>query len=247
MFERFTDQARRAVVLAQEEARIFNHNYIGTEHLLLGLLQEGEGTAARALESMGITAEAARSVVEARVRRGRAQPTGRIPFTPAAKKSLEGSLTEAVGLGQDYIGTGHVLLALIRTGEGVAVEALVSLGADLDQVRERVSQRLPDDTERRPAAGLRRATLREEPRQAGIGALFDVIDDRLGAIEQHLGITRAEAEPGRGAGPGSAPGEGSGRADDAARLRTEVDRLRTLLREHGIDPGDAEDPPAAAG
>jgi ATP-dependent Clp protease ATP-binding subunit ClpA len=246
MFERFTDQARRAVVLAQEEARTFNHNYIGTEHLLLGLLREGEGTAARALESMGITAEAARSVVEARVGRGGAQPTGRIPFTPAAKKSLEGSLTEAVGLGHDYIGTGHVLLALIRTGEGVAVEALVSLGADLDQIRERVGQRLPDDTERQPAGGLR-ATPREEPRQAGIVALFDAIDDRLSAIEQHLGITRAEAWPGRGTGPGSAPGEGSGGADDAARLRTEADRLRTLLREHGIDPGDAEDPSAGAG
>jgi ATP-dependent Clp protease ATP-binding subunit ClpA len=246
MFERFTDQARRAVVLAQEEARTFNHNYVGTEHLLLGLLREGEGTAARALESMGITAEAARSVVEARVGRGGAQPTGGIPFTPAAKKSLEGSLTEAVGLGHDYIGTGHVLLALIRTGEGVAVEALVSLGADLDQIRERVGQRLPDDTERQPAGGLR-ATPGEEPRQAGIVALFDAIDDRLSAIEQHLGITRAEAWPGRGTDPGSAPGEGSGGADDAARLRTEADRLRTLLREHGIDPGDAEDPSAGAG
>jgi ATP-dependent Clp protease ATP-binding subunit ClpA len=247
MFERFTDQARRAVVLAQEEARIFNHNYIGTEHLLLGVLREGEGTAAQALGSMGITAEAARSVVEARVGRGRAQPTGHIPFTPAVKKSLEGSLTEAVGLGQDYIGTGHVLLALIRTGEGEAVETLVSLGVDLDQVRERVNQRLPDDTERQPAGGPRRAMPRAEPRQAGIAALFDAIDDRLSAIEQHLGMTRAEAEPAGGTGPGSTPGEGSGGADDAARLRTEVDRLRTLLREHGIDPGDAEDPSAAAG
>jgi ATP-dependent Clp protease ATP-binding subunit ClpA len=247
MFERFTDQARRAVVLAQEEARLLNHNYIGTEHLLLGLLHEGEGTAARALESMGITAEAARSVVEARVGRGTGQPSGHIPFTPAAKKSLEGSLREAVGLGHDYIGTGHILLAIIRTGEGVAVEALVSLGVDLDQVRERVGQRLAEETERQPAGGLRRVTARQEQRHGEIVALLDAIDDRLSTIEQHLGITRAEAEPGPGTDPESAPGEGSGGADDAGRLRTEVDRLRTLLREHGIDPRDAEDPSAAAG
>src|ERR1035438_636575 len=118
MFERFTDRARRVVVLAQEEARMLNHNYIGTEHLLLGLIHEGEGVAAKVLESMGISLEAVRQQVEEIVGRGKDAPSGHIPFTPRAKKVLELSLREAQILGHNYIGTEHILLGLIREGEG---------------------------------------------------------------------------------------------------------------------------------
>ncbi|MGQ9475718.1 MAG: ATP-dependent Clp protease ATP-binding subunit [Actinomycetota bacterium] len=142
MFQRFSDRARRVVVLAQEEARMLNHNYIGTEHLLLGLIQEGEGVAAKALESMGISLEAVRSQVEEIIGRGSTAPTGHIPFTPRAKKVLELSLREALQLGHNYIGTEHILLGLIREGEGVAAQVLTKLGADLDRVRNQVVQLL---------------------------------------------------------------------------------------------------------
>ncbi|RJP30841.1 MAG: ATP-dependent Clp protease ATP-binding subunit [Actinobacteria bacterium] len=142
MFQRFSDRARRVVVLAQEEARMLNHNYIGTEHLLLGLIQEGEGVAAKALESMGISLEAVRSQVEEIIGRGSSAPTGHIPFTPRAKKVLELSLREALQLGHNYIGTEHILLGLIREGEGVAAQVLTKLGADLDRVRNQVVQLL---------------------------------------------------------------------------------------------------------
>ena len=131
MFERFTDRARRVVVLAQEEARLLNHNYIGTEHILLGLIHEGEGVAAKALESLGISLEAVRSQVEEIIGQGGSSPSGHIPFTPRAKKVLELSLREALQLGHNYIGTEHILLGLIREGEGVAAQVLVKLGADL--------------------------------------------------------------------------------------------------------------------
>jgi ClpA/ClpB-like protein len=140
MFERFTDRARRVVVLAQEEARILNHNYIGTEHILLGLIHEGEGVAAKALESLGISLEAVRSQVEEIIGQGQAAPTGHIPFTPRAKKVLELSLREALQLGHKYIGTEHILLGLIREGEGVAAQVLQKLGASLNRVREQVIQ-----------------------------------------------------------------------------------------------------------
>ena len=142
MFQRFSDRARRVVVLAQEEARMLNHNYIGTEHLLLGLIQEGEGVAAKALESMGISLEAVRNQVEEIIGRGTSAPTGHIPFTPRAKKVLELSLREALQLGHNYIGTEHILLGLIREGEGVAAQVLTKLGADLDRVRNQVVQLL---------------------------------------------------------------------------------------------------------
>ncbi len=142
MFQRFSDRARRVVVLAQEEARMLNHNYIGTEHLLLGLIQEGEGVAAKALESMGMSLEAVRSQVEEIIGRGSSAPTGHIPFTPRAKKVLELSLREALQLGHNYIGTEHILLGLIREGEGVAAQVLTKLGADLDRVRNQVVQLL---------------------------------------------------------------------------------------------------------
>src|SRR5213082_1138512 len=142
MFERFTDRARRVVVLAQEEARMLNHNYIGTEHILLGIIHEGEGVAAKALESLGISLEAVRSQVEEIIGQGQAAPTGHIPFTPRAKKVLELSLREALQLGHNYIGTEHILLGLIREGEGVAAQVLVKLGADLSRVRQQVIQLL---------------------------------------------------------------------------------------------------------
>jgi ATP-dependent Clp protease ATP-binding subunit ClpC len=142
VFERFTDKARRAVVLAQEEARMLNHNYIGTEHILLGLIHEGEGVGARALQALNISLEAVRLEVEAIVGEGRAAPTGHIPFTPRAKKVLELSLREALQLGHNYIGTEHILLGLIREGEGVAAEVLRKLGADLNRVRQTVIQLL---------------------------------------------------------------------------------------------------------
>src|SRR5881396_1128241 len=138
MFERFTDRARRVVVLAQEEARMLNHNYIGTEHILLGLIHEGEGVAAKALESLSISLEAVRQQVEEIIGQGQAAPTGHIPFTPRAKKVLELSLREALQLGHNYIGTEHILLGLIREGEGVAAQVLVKLGADLGKVRQQV-------------------------------------------------------------------------------------------------------------
>ena len=142
MFERFTDRARRVVVLAQEEARLLNHNYIGTEHILLGLIHEGEGVAAKALESLGISLEAVRSQVEEIIGQGGTSPSGHIPFTPRAKKVLELSLREALQLGHNYIGTEHILLGLIREGEGVAAQVLVKLGADLARVRQQVIQLL---------------------------------------------------------------------------------------------------------
>ena len=138
MFERFTDRARRVVVLAQEEARMLNHNYIGTEHLLLGLIHEGEGVAAKALESMGITLSAAREQVQDIIGPGQQAPSGHIPFTPRAKKVLEHSLREALQLGHNYIGTEHILLGIIRAGEGVASQVLVKLGADPGKVRATV-------------------------------------------------------------------------------------------------------------
>ncbi|MDN5571949.1 MAG: ATP-dependent Clp protease ATP-binding subunit [Propionibacteriaceae bacterium] len=142
MFDRFTDRARRVIVLAQDEARMLNHNYIGTEHLLLGLIHEGEGVAAKALESLGISLEAVRAQVEEIIGHGEQAPMGHIPFTPRAKKVLELSMREALQLNHPYIGTEHILLGLIREGEGVAAQVLIKLGADLNRVRNQVLQLL---------------------------------------------------------------------------------------------------------
>jgi ATP-dependent Clp protease ATP-binding subunit ClpC len=152
MFERFTDRARRVVVLAQEEARMLNHNYIGTEHILLGLIHEGEGVAAKALESLGISLEGVRQQVEEIIGQGQSAPSGHIPFTPRAKKVLELSLREALQVGHNYIGTEHILLGLIREGEGVAAQVLVKLGADLNRVRQQVIQLLHGYQGKEPAA-----------------------------------------------------------------------------------------------
>src|SRR5688572_11604006 len=140
MFERFTDRARRVVVLAQEEARLLNHNYIGTEHLLLGLIHEGEGLAAKALEQLGVTLDQVRSQVEDMIGVGTATPQGHIPFTPRAKKVLELSLREALQLGHNYIGTEHILLGLLREGEGVAAQVLLKVGLDMQKIRQTVLQ-----------------------------------------------------------------------------------------------------------
>ncbi len=143
MFERFTDRARRVVVLAQEEARQLNHNYVGTEHLLLGLIHEDDGVAAQALTALGIRLDDARREIDAIIGRGTEQPSGHIPFTPRAKKVLELSSREAKLLGHDYVGTEHLLLGLLREGDGVAVQILVRRGIDLNRVRQQVIQLLP--------------------------------------------------------------------------------------------------------
>ncbi|MBC2681269.1 ATP-dependent Clp protease ATP-binding subunit [Corynebacterium anserum] len=164
MFERFTDRARRVVVLAQEEARALNHNYIGTEHILLGLIQEGEGVAAKALESMGISLDAVRTEVKEIIGSGGHPPSGYIPFTPRAKKVLELALREALQLGHKYIGTEHILLGLIREGEGVAAQVLVKLGADLSRVRQQVIQLLSG------YEGGESESVNDEPATAGVGS-----------------------------------------------------------------------------
>jgi ATP-dependent Clp protease ATP-binding subunit ClpC len=145
MFERFSDRARRVVVLAQEEARLLNHNYIGTEHILLGLVHEREGVAAQALDSLDVKLVRVRQQVEQIIGQGGSSPSGHIPFTPRAKKVLELSLREAMQLGHNYIGTEHILLGLLREGEGVACQVLVKLGANLPKVRARVLELVADD------------------------------------------------------------------------------------------------------
>ena len=181
MFERFTERARRVVVLAQEEARLLNHNYIGTEHILLGLIREGEGVAAKALESLGISLEAVRQQVKEIIGRGQQAPSGHIPFTPRAKKVLELSLREAEGLGHNYIGTEHILLGLIREGSGVAAQVLVKLGADLNRARQQVVQLLH---------GRAGEDLIGEGSPLPDDALtqVDSLDRRLAAIERWVGL-----------------------------------------------------------
>jgi ATP-dependent Clp protease ATP-binding subunit ClpC len=189
MFERFTDRTRRVVVLAQEEARMLNHNYIGTEHILLGLIREGDGYAARTLESLGISLDAVRQQVGEIIGRGQQAPSGHIPFTPRAKKVLELSLRESLQLGHNYIGTEHILLGLLREGDGVAAQVLVKLGADLNRVRQQVIQLLHgyqgqdvESADPRPGgrapAGLPGDAL----------ARFDALDRRLTALERWVSM-----------------------------------------------------------
>jgi ATP-dependent Clp protease ATP-binding subunit ClpC len=185
MFERFTDRARRVVVLAQEEARMLNHNYIGTEHLLLGLIHEGEGVAARALESLGVSLEAVRAQVEEIIGQGQQTLSGHIPFTPRAKKVLELSLRESRQLGHDYIGTEHLLLGLLREGEGVAAQVLVRLGADLNRVRQQVIELLHGHRGEEPADSAAGGRERRLPPQ--IAADLEAIGSRLSAVEQRTG------------------------------------------------------------
>jgi GNAT superfamily N-acetyltransferase len=186
MLERFTDRARRVVVLAQEEARTLNHDYIGTEHILLGLIHEGDGVGGKALESLGISLDTVRQEVEEIIGRGQHAPPGHIPFTPRAKKALELSLRESVQLGHGYIGTEHILLGLIREG-GVAAQVLVKQGADLNRVRQQVVELVtgpqlgelmrvrPQEDADRPAA-LAFLTRQNSARVARRGELLEPLD-----------------------------------------------------------------------
>jgi len=185
MFERFTDRARRVVVQAQEEARMLNHSYIGTEHILLGLIDEGDGVGAKALESLGISLDAVRQQVEEIIGRGQHAPSGHIPLTPRAKKVLELSLRESQQLGHNYIGTEHILLGLLREGDGVAPQVLVKLGADLNRVRQQVIQLLHGYQAKGPA--LARSPAGEHTLLPGVQTRLEVAEARLAALEQRVG------------------------------------------------------------
>jgi len=198
MFERFTNQSRQAVVLAQEEARELHHSYIGTEHLLLGMLREGTGSAARALAAMNVTLDAARQAAEADAGRGTHQPSGHIPFTPRAKEALELALRESLQLGQNYIGTGHLLLGLIKQGDEMTIRILGHLHADVTDLRTRAIQELADDPEQEEAGAARARPVRVATTlrlPAEVRNLLEAIEARLSAIERHLEIARGV--PGR--------------------------------------------------
>ena len=242
MFERFTDRARRVVVLAQEEARMLDHNYIGTEHILLGLIHEGEGVAARAIVSLGLTLEMAREQVRERVGVGKQAPTGHIPFTPPAKKILELSLREALALKKEYIGTEHILLGLVHEGHGAGAQIL-DTAAPLPVVREKVLLLAAESNEPGPdeqramewltglragEAGLRlppgavvsvRAQVVSEFREslASIGQTLAALEQRLTGIERQLGITPPPPEEGSdGPGEPAQPPEDSAQPPDEA-------------------------------
>ena len=258
MFERFSDRARRVVVLAQEEARMLDHNYIGTEHILLGLIREGEGGAAKALESLGISLDAVRQQVEEIIGRGQQVPSGHIPFTPRAKKVLELSLRESLQLGHSYIGTEHILLGLIREGDGVAAQVLVRLGADLNRLRLQVIQLHGYQGEDEPGS----IPLAQGP---GLLSRIDAIERRLSILEQRVGTGPglreldqeiAQVRRDKQAAVEAQDFENTAALGDRERqlqddrtarqrewaalpsLSDEIERLRELLRQHGIDPHD---------
>jgi ATP-dependent Clp protease ATP-binding subunit ClpA len=247
MFERFTDRARRSLFLSQEEARRLNHNYVGTEHLLLGLVSEGQGVAAKALESLGISLEMVRAQVEDIIGKGQRAPTGHISFNPRAKKVLELSLREATQLDHNYIGTEHLLLGLIREGEGVAAQVLVKLAADLSRVRQQVIQLLTGYVGGREAGArtrLVRMTVPEELRQAE-EQLTQVRGEKEEAIDRQDFETAAalrDAEKQLLTRLTKREQEWAAGVDLAAviqenhNLHREVERLRELLRQHGIEP-----------
>jgi ATP-dependent Clp protease ATP-binding subunit ClpA len=207
MFERFTERARRVVVFAQDEARELNHNYIGTEHLLLGLMRDADSVAAQALRELDIGQDAVREQVTEIIGRGKRSPSGHIPFTPRAKKVLELSLREALQLNHNYIGTEHILLGLVREGEGVAAQVLVKLGGSLSRVRDKVIELAPPGTGEGPelSGQLRRSRLRGPFDE--VMRRLDAMDERLAAIEHHLGLA---AGPGPGAAAGGPAGPGGG-------------------------------------
>jgi len=189
MFERFTDRARRMVVLAQEEARMLDHNWIGTEHILLGLVHEGEGVAAKALTALGITLAAMRQAVEDIIGRGAEPPAGHIPFTPRSKKVLELSLREALSLGSDHIGTEHVLLALLREGDGVGAQILVGAGVDLNRARQQIINLLHEgreDDAPLPSVPVPPLTVSAPPPGPGLESRLASFAARLSAIELRL-------------------------------------------------------------
>jgi ATP-dependent Clp protease ATP-binding subunit ClpC len=189
MFERFTDRARRVVVLAQEEARMLNHNYIGTEHILLGLIHEGQGVAAKALTALGIRLDATRQAVEDIIGLGMQAPSGHIPFTPRSKKVLELSLREALNLGADYIGTEHILLALLREGDGVGAQILVGAGVDLNRARQQIIDLLhrgPAEDAPSPSVSVPPGAASAPPPGDGLEARLASFAARLAAIELRL-------------------------------------------------------------
>jgi hypothetical protein len=271
MFERFTDQARRIMVLAQEEARLLNHDYIGNEHLLLGLIHERTGVAARALEELGITEDAARQQVEQIVGRGQQDPPrGQIPLTARAKKTLQLSLREAIALGSSFIGTEHILLGLVREGEGNSrspgTRVLSGLGVDSVTVRQQVirlvsARRVDDET------GIGRLAARGSKRKlpSELPGRLDSLEWRLSVLEQRVGTGRdvrdldleiAQVRSDKEAAIDAQDFENAAvlrdreqqlLSDKAARLQEwaalpslteEIERLRDLLRRHGIDPQD---------
>ena len=230
MFERFTDRARRVVVLAQEEARMLSHNYIGTEHILLGLIHEGEGVAAKALESLDISLEAVRAQVEEIIGQGQQAPSGHIPFTPRAKKVLELSLREALQLGHSYIGTEHILLGLIREGEGVAAQVLQKLGADLNRVRQQVIQLLSG------FQGKESAASGSPPSGSGAEAPSSVAGPRPVRPQPDPGRPRGQARPGHRA----RAGDRAGHADPVAAHEEQPGpdrRARRRQDDHRRGPG----------
>jgi ATP-dependent Clp protease ATP-binding subunit ClpC len=267
MFERFTDQARRIVALAQEEARTLNRDDIGTEHILLALIREGSGMAAEALTALGITEEAARQRVEEVTGRGRQGPQrGRIPFTPWAKKALELSLREAMAIGNSNIGTEHILLGLLRVGEGPTAQILAGLGVDQDRVRQQVIKLLSagrDKAEpgpRRDAEGDGKPKLPPQPRDHldSLEWRLSILEQRvgtgpeLGQLDQEIAQARRDKEKAAAAQDYEKAAVLRDReqhllAGKAAReqewaalpsLSDEIERLRELLRRHGIDPQD---------
>ena len=239
MFERFTERARRVVVFAQEEARELNHSYIGTEHLLLGLMRDADSVAAQALQELEIRQDAVREQVTEIIGRGKRSPSGHIPFTPRAKKVLELSLREALQLNHNYIGTEHILLGLVREGEGVAAQVLIKLGGSLSRVRDKVIELAPPGTGEGPelSGQLRRSAMRGP--LEGLTLRLEAMDERLAAIERHLGLAGgAGAAGGPGTGATGAPAEpGGGEQEPGGGQRPDA----------GEDPGGAEAGGAEAG
>ncbi len=256
---------------------MLNHNYLGTEHLLLGLLRETGGVAAKALESLGISLDAVRQQVEEIIGQGQQAPSGHIPFTKRAKKVLELSLRESMQLGHDYVGTEHLLLGLLREGDGVAAQVLVKLGADLNRVRQQVIQLLHGSGQQDSGEGARQGKRASTPLLDDALARIDALDHRLAAIERWAGIrpgrdeldqeiaqVRREKEDAidrqdfeaaaatrdketrllaaRAAREKEWTRAAAGRpplASELGQVNAELDRLRAILREHGMEQGDA--------
>jgi ATP-dependent Clp protease ATP-binding subunit ClpC len=273
MFERFTDRARQVVVLAQEEARALQHDYIGTEHILLGLIHEGNGVAARALTALGIDHEAVRQRVIGITGRGAKAPAGHIPFTPRAKKVLQLALREALQFGHNYIGTEHILLGLIREGDGVAAQVLTAMGCDHGRVRREVTELLGQqpggpgplaeiDPPGKAGRGTRKALTRVISRLEAIEVRLSALEKRVGTgpdlhdLDEQISQVREDKEAAINAQDFERAAqirdrelelttERTARRDDWASahldlpsLSDEVERLRQLLRQHGIDPQD---------
>jgi len=246
-FRRFTDRARRAVYLATEEARLLRHGHVGTEHLLLGLVYEGEGLAAKALDALGLSLEEVRRQVIEITGRGQDTPAGRIPFTPRAKKALELSLREALALGHNYIGTEHLLLGLLREEHGLAARLLTGLGAGHDRVREQViallNQREQANREAQQACQAIPAELADTAEQldqvrAQKEAALDAEDfeaaKALRDREKQLLADKQRLERQLTAGAEAADIQAI--IAENQQLHRELNRLRGILRDHGIDP-----------